>query len=274
MMSKSRVSLGGAVAGTPAYMAPEQLLGRPTDFRVDHFAFGVLLYELWTGAHPFAAPSLPSTIARILADAPDPPPRTSPITPPIWTIIERSLQKDPADRFASTRDLLAALDHAAPGAHGPLSAASALSAPAPRALKWWRFHQLAAALAYWSMIWPVWHVHRSLDRTGLFFFFAVLAAVVVAANLRLHLWFSSRVYPEDLPAQRADAGRWIRGADVAFAALLIGGGVALPGHVAGWAALLISFGVGAAVAFLGIRMESKPVRLTRPSGRRGRLIGE
>lgn len=99
------------------------------------------------------------------------------------------------------------------------------------------------------MVWPAWHIHRSLGRAGLFFFFATLAAVVIAGNLRLHLWFSSRVYPEELPVHRAEVSRWIRGADIAFAALLIIGGIALPDDRAGWAALLISFGVGAAVAF-------------------------
>ena len=71
-------------------------------------------------------------------------------------------------------------------------------------LKWWRFHQMAAALAYWTMVWPAWIVHGALGRGGLAFFFALLAAIVIAGNLRLHLWFSSRVYPEDL---RVAAGR-------------------------------------------------------------------
>jgi hypothetical protein len=102
------------------------------------------------------------------------------------------------------------------------------------------------------MVWPVWHVHRSLGRAGLFFFLATLAAVVVAGNLRLHLWFSSRVYPEDLPAQRADVARWIRVADIAFAALLVVGGIALPETQLGWAAVLIAYGIGSAVAFLFI----------------------
>jgi serine/threonine protein kinase len=273
LKSQGQLSVAGIVAGTPAYMAPEQLLGRPTDFRVDHFAFGVLLYELCTGAHPFQAPSQPASIARILADAPDPPPPGTPIAPSLWHVIDHASQKDPANRFASTRDLIAALDAAstssasasarergerelrrdlAETASGRGGGPSALVAPGIGALRWWRFHQLAAALAYWSMVWPVWHVHRSLGRAGLFFFFTTLAAVVVASSLRLHLWFSSRVYPEDLPAGRADVGRWIRGADVAFAVLLIAAGVALPADRTGWAAVLISFGVGAAVAFIFI----------------------
>jgi hypothetical protein len=102
------------------------------------------------------------------------------------------------------------------------------------------------------MVWPAWHVHRGIGSGGLFFFFAILAAVVVSANLRIHLWFSSRVYPEHLAAQRADTGRWIRFADCAFVALLVAGGLMLGEDQAAWATLLVSVGVGTAVAFLMI----------------------
>jgi hypothetical protein len=252
-VSKPRLTLTGMVAGTPAYMSPEQLLGHPTDFRVDHFALGIVLYELCTGTHPFAAESLPSTIARILAAAPEGPPPSVQIPASLWTVIERCLQKEPAQRFSSTRELLGALSTPAM-LSGPGAGISpgAVSTPAAHAssLLWWRFHQLTAALAYWAMVWPAWHVHRSLGRFGLFFFFAVLSAVVIAGSLRLHLWFSSRVYPQDLPRQRDETRLWIRAADVTFAAVLLGGGIALPDTQAGWAALLISFAVGASVAFV------------------------
>jgi hypothetical protein len=246
LVSQTRLTQTGLIVGTPAYMAPEQLLGRQTDFRVDHFALGVMLYELCTGAHPFGDGSLPSTIARILADAPDRPPSSRDIPSGLWQIIDRCLQKDPASRFASTPALLDALE--APEA--PEAPQAPEFPEAPGALRWWRFHQFAAAATYWAMVWPVWHVHRSLGRAGLFFFFATLAAVVVSANLRLHLWFSSRVYPEDLPSHRSDVARWIWWADVAFAVLLVVGGIALPEDRAGWAAVLISVGVGSTVAFM------------------------
>ena len=256
LVSMTRLTQPGLVAGTPPYMAPEQLLSRTTDVRTDQFAFGVLLYELCAGRHPFGGGSLPSTIARILASDPAPLTRDDEIPAEVWRIIDRCLQKDPAARFESTRDLVAALESLnAPAAPVHRTAPDAPAAPvAPDApgLWWWRFHQFAAAAAYWSMVWPVWHVHRSLGRAGLFFFFATLAAVVVAANLRLHLFFSSRVHPEDLAEQRRDEARWIRAADIAFAALLIIGGIALPEERAGWAALFISFGIGSALAALFI----------------------
>jgi hypothetical protein len=182
---------------------------------------------------------------------PDPAPRTpdSALRPPDSAPALRT--PDPALR---TPDPALRTPDSAPALSTPDPAlAPRTSHSAPRTpLYWWRFHQFAAALAYWAMVWPAWHVHRSLGRGGLFFFFALLAAVVVAGNLRLHLWFSSRVYPEYLAAQRTDVSRWIRGADIAFAALLIIGGIALPEERAGWAAVLISFGIGSALAFLFI----------------------
>jgi serine/threonine protein kinase len=290
LASLSRLTQPGFLAGTPPYMSPEQLLGRHTDFRTDLFSFGVLLYELATGRHPFSGESLPSTIARILAAPPQPVPPTRDISEDLAAIINRCLQKDPAARYASTSELVRALEDlpAAPHPSLPVAPLAPLApvaashpslpvaplaplapvvpaphpslpvapvapvAPVPAAVWWWRFHQLTAAVAYWAMVWPAWHVHGSLGRAGLFFFFALLAAIVVAGNLRLHLWFSSRVYPEDLAEQRRDVGVWIRSADVGVAALLIIGGIALPEDRVGWAALFISFGIGSALAALVI----------------------
>jgi predicted Ser/Thr protein kinase len=257
----------GMVAGTPPYMAPEQLLGQPTDFRTDHFAFGVVLYELLTGQHPFGGKSLPSTIARILAVDIEPPPPHSNLRGPLWDIVQRCLQKDAQRRYPSTNALVEALEAAKSGRKD-------VARPASDAEWWWRFHQLAAATVYWAMVWPAWHVHRSIGRGGLFFFFATLAAVVVSANLRIHLWFSARVYPQHLAEQRADTHWWIRLADCAFVALLVTGGLLLPEDRAGWAALLISVGIGVAVAFLIIepattraafRPETRPANDGRPS---------
>ena len=266
--ARQRLTREGLIAGTPPYMSPEQLRGRATDFRTDHFSLGVLLYEAATGRHPFGGSSLDSVIAQILTVPPEIPDVPNEMPAALWTVIERSLRKDPAQRFASTKELAAALEAArADVGRASSSALAAASTSTPAAavsaagetliageqserapLKWWRFHQMAAALAYWTMVWPAWIVHNALGRAGLAFFFALLASIVVAGNLRLHLWFSSRVYPEDLAARLADVSRWIRGADIAFAALLIVGGIALPETRAGWAAVLISFGIGAALA--------------------------
>jgi eukaryotic-like serine/threonine-protein kinase len=100
------VTLPGTVAGTPQYMSPEQARGGKIDFRTDQFSFGLMLYEMATGHHPFRRESHPQTMAAIIADEARPISEVNPRVPTMlrW-IIERCLAKDPADRYASTADL-------------------------------------------------------------------------------------------------------------------------------------------------------------------------
>ncbi|MEW6320619.1 MAG: serine/threonine-protein kinase [Acidobacteriota bacterium] len=272
----------GTVAGTPPYMAPEQLLSRGADFRADHFAFGVLLYELVCGAHPFGAGSLASVIARVLGDAPTPPRGVPAVPPALWAVIDRCLRKDPAKRYASTEALVEALEAARDSVEDtphltplpyrgprPTTARYVLEpapapAPADRSLQWWRFHQISVAIGYWAMLWPAWHVHRWIVPGGLVFFLALVAAVVVAGNLRLHLWFTSRVYPTELDAQRAWVARWLRIADVAFALLLAGGGLAIADAHTEWGAFLVATGLAAGVLFLVIEPTTARAALGGP----------
>ena len=79
-----------------------------------------------------------------------------------------------------------------------------------------------------------------------------LAAVIVAANLRLHLWFTSRFYPGELQWLRARVARWIHGADWLFALSLVAGALLVGDEGSAVAILLLAFGIGAAVAFLVI----------------------
>lgn len=251
-MSGTRSTQRGRLVGTPAYMAPEQWQGQEVTFQVDQFAVGVMLYELCVGSHPFGGKSDKSMITRILAAPPTPPASSERMPAALWSIVERCLQKEPAARYASTSDLVAALEEVA------RSPAPQPSAPVPRAalpavlpaLTWWRIHQVAATVAYSAAVWPVWHVHRFLGRAGLGWVLSIVAAVVVAGFLRSHLWFCSRVYPDELATQRRKVARWIFAADVAFASLLIIGGIALPQDQSGWSTVLIAYGIGSAVAFL------------------------
>jgi predicted Ser/Thr protein kinase len=239
LASVTRLTDPGAIAGTPPYMAPEQLLGQPTGPRTDQFAFGVLLYELLTGRHPFGGGLLPSVIAKVLAADPDPAPA---ISGEVWPIIECCLQKKPEDRFATTAALVDALEHL--GVKPPAAPARS------RALAWWHAHQGLTALAYWLMAWPAWEVHRWIGRYGVLVFLATLAAIIVGGNLRLNLWFTSRTYPAELPAQRAYVGKWIRAADAAFALILTATGLVIADAHTAWAAVFVAVGLGAALAFL------------------------
>jgi hypothetical protein len=119
-------------------------------------------------------------------------------------------------------------------------------------LNWWSIHQLVVALAYWFMVYPTWQVHKWIGRNGVLMFLATLAIVIVGANTRLHLWFTARTYPSELAPQLANIGRLVRAADVAFSLIMIGIGLVLADDHTGWAALFVSFGLGAALAFLVI----------------------
>jgi hypothetical protein len=99
-------SAHGVLIGTIGYMSPEQASGSPADFRADQFSFGAILYELTTGARAFERPTGVETLSMILTDEPVRPLARNPTLPlpVVWTI-ERCLAKDPAERYASTRDL-------------------------------------------------------------------------------------------------------------------------------------------------------------------------
>ncbi len=238
LASVTRLTDPGTMAGTPPYMSPEQLLGKPTSARTDQFAFGVMLYEMLTGRHPFGSGPLPTTIARVLSD----PLERGDLPDAYWRVIDRATQKQPEDRFASMSELLTALG--TPGTFGTLG-----TAPRSATKSWWEVHQLIVALSYWLMVWPAWHVRQWTGRYGVLVFLATLAIVVVGGNIRLHLWFTSRTYPSELAEQRANVAQWVRAADISFAVIMLTTGLALAGDHTGWGALFISFGIGAALAF-------------------------
>ena len=100
----------GAVLGTPQYMAPEQVEGKPADARTDIFAFGCVLYEMLTGRRAFEGKSPASVAAAILAGEPPRIHELQPMTSPaLERVVKTCLAKDPDDRWQSARDLMHAL---------------------------------------------------------------------------------------------------------------------------------------------------------------------
>jgi TolB-like protein len=96
----------GALLGTLAYMAPEQVRGLAVDHRADIFALGCVLYELIAGRPPFARATPAETLGAILADdSPPLPERVDGAPPGVARTIAHCLEKRPADRFQSVRDL-------------------------------------------------------------------------------------------------------------------------------------------------------------------------
>jgi len=104
--------LDGATSfGGPLYLSPEQILGEPADPRSDLFSLGVVLYELLAGARPFDAPDDRTAAQRIRHDAAPPLGRSvSGVPATLERIAQRCLEKMPSDRFASTEEMVLALE--------------------------------------------------------------------------------------------------------------------------------------------------------------------
>jgi serine/threonine-protein kinase len=103
---------GGELAGTPAYLAPELLVGEPAqvDRRADVYGLGVTLYEFLTGELPFGSPDLVELLRQVREEAPPPLRRSLPSLPAdLAAIVGKCLEKDPADRYPSSRALAADL---------------------------------------------------------------------------------------------------------------------------------------------------------------------
>ena len=319
----------GALPGTPGYMAPEVLRGDPVDARADQFSFGVLLYELVAGEHPFEGTDDIATVARILETEPAGPGPARPECPePLVRVITQCLAKAARDRYRTTAELVAALEAvrdavdavatdagAAADAGGAVDAgaksapdvAAAASAEAasrrgaqrasssltpgaaeaarpPRAPDaasagdstpgdgssppptpastgiprdgaianlrwWWQFHQVAVSVVYALMLYPVWRAREWLPAPwGLVTFMAAVAVVGAVVNLRLHLWFTARVYPAQLAAQRRASVLWKRLLDTAFAVLLLSVAATIAPTHPRWAAFFIVMAISSALS--------------------------
>jgi predicted Ser/Thr protein kinase/type II secretory pathway pseudopilin PulG len=102
----------GQVLGTPNYMAPEQVKGKPLDGRSDLFSFGVILYEMLTGEKPFAGQNVTTIIYKIVNENPIAP-RDLDVTvhPGLSAIVTKALAKSLEDRYQSGAELIHDLEN-------------------------------------------------------------------------------------------------------------------------------------------------------------------
>jgi eukaryotic-like serine/threonine-protein kinase len=99
----------GAIVGTVAYMSPEQAQGLPVDARSDIFSFGVLLYEMFTGAKPFGGNTTVAVLAAVVSQEPRPAREIADLPLEVERLLGRCLRKSADRRIQTMADLHAAL---------------------------------------------------------------------------------------------------------------------------------------------------------------------
>ncbi len=264
-----RLTGTGALIGTPAYMSPEQVDGKDVDFRSDLFSFGVLLYELVSGAHPFEARTPLATAARVLAAEPPILWERNPAVPrELDRIIRKCLRKDPAERYQSTADLvvdLELLQRATAIRRAPTLEAEA---PAPkRSLSsprtWWQIHQFGIMLVYMGMLIPAWLAREITGGTlGVIPFVILVIVAVLNGTLRVHMLFTAAFNQTAFAAEYRHGGPWIQRSDCLIGAVLIVTAVPIVASHTPLASVLAGFGIG--VAIISLMIEPATTRAAFP----------
>ena len=147
MPESSDLSQPGVVMGTAEYMAPEQARGEQADLRSDIFSFGLILYQMAAGRHPFRSDSIPATLHRIVYDPAPPLATVRPDFPAKFArTVDALLQKRPEDR-QSLREVIAnvrALEASGSGATETM--AVPVPPPRKRSFRWPAVALLVVAL--------------------------------------------------------------------------------------------------------------------------------
>jgi eukaryotic-like serine/threonine-protein kinase len=123
----------GDAMGTLPYMSPEQALGQPLDSRTDLFSFGVVLYEMATGVRPFQGQTTAAFFDSLIHSLPEWPLRFDPFTPlELKGIVQKALEKDPAQRYGSAADMRTDLQNLRREVEsGQILATGSVARPAP-----------------------------------------------------------------------------------------------------------------------------------------------
>src|SRR3954451_14207326 len=146
-MTLDSVTGRGVLLGTLGYMSPEQCRGAAVDARSDLFSFGAVLYEMLSGSRAFRGDTTVDTISSILKEEPPALSATGRDVPPLLErIVHHCLEKDPADRFQSARDIAFALEALSSASSPAASAASSASPAVTNPRKSWHVPALLALI--------------------------------------------------------------------------------------------------------------------------------
>ncbi len=177
------VTTRGAIVGTPFYMSPEQIRGEPVDARSDVYALGALMYVCLTGHPVFDAQTPMGVLTKHLTEEPEPPASRAPssgIPLALDRVVMRCLEKDPAKRCQSVRELQQALVEALRGEGGISSVDALLDSKQVRRLA--EQDTIAATRA------EVERYERKLKRRGLYAWTTFVAVAAVVGALGFKLW--------------------------------------------------------------------------------------
>jgi eukaryotic-like serine/threonine-protein kinase len=143
----------GSVMGTAGYMSPEQVRGEPADHRADLFALGAIFYEMLTGTRAFRKPTAAETMTAVLNEDPTPIAQLAPATPlGLQRVVQRCLEKNPAQRFQSALDLSFAVEGLTGSSSSSIAVAGRQSRPRwPWAAAGPILVLAAAFLAWWKV---------------------------------------------------------------------------------------------------------------------------
>jgi serine/threonine protein kinase len=228
----------GALAGTPAYMAPEQIEGRAVGPGADVFAFGVLMYEWTAGVHPFQGGSPLATLARVIESTPEPLARR--VNAPVWLsdVIDRCLSKSTADRYTSAAELAEAFDHPTVAIRAPAGTNT-----------WWRTHQLALMVLYVLATTRGWQIKELIrGQPTLWIFLLLGVGASVGGIIRGHLIFTDVVNRAHLSLELRRTRPVLLFTDVLLSALLTIDALLLSSMQPLAAVLTICVAVGIALA--------------------------
>ena len=163
-LGEEHLTSPGSPLGTVAYMSPEQVLGKELDSRTDLFSFGVVLYEMATGALPFRGDSSGAISDSILHQAPVPPVRLNPDLPPkLEEIVNKALDKDRNLRYQHATEMRADLQRLKRDTDS--DRIRALEGPASRSKKLWKALAPAVLLTMAALVAGIFYLrHRQTNK--------------------------------------------------------------------------------------------------------------